>query len=345
MWGLPIMTTASVSNVTPAASSADGLRPVNLRTDLAPLADLLELVFADSMDSSGRAALREMRMMSKIGVGLNLLANVNEMAFGISMGYVYVVDGHVVGNASIYPARQPRGLGDAWIVANVGVHPSYQRRGIATQLVEACQAMIVKRGGVAAVLQVDVRNTSAQRIYERLGFRSERAWNHWRRTGSNRLAINAETNKLIAYRRNSEWREEFQLAQRIRPAEHGGLGWQQPLHPSIFRRGIRQRFSDWMNMRHLERFVIHADSGEIGGSLWVSNLLGYSSVDLTLMVDEPYQGIFDAELLRYAVRRYGRSTLRLDHPMDQTLTNAVLTEQNFKIQRSLMHMRWDIPDR
>jgi hypothetical protein len=51
----------------------NGLRPINLRTDLAPLADLIEIVFASSMDASGKSAIREMRYLSKIGAGLGFL--------------------------------------------------------------------------------------------------------------------------------------------------------------------------------------------------------------------------------------------------------------------------------
>src|SRR5687768_12810389 len=74
-------------------SSVEGLRPVNLRTDLAPLADLIELAFSDSMDGNGRAAVREMRALSRIGPGLNVLAGVNDLTQGISLGYVYMSEG------------------------------------------------------------------------------------------------------------------------------------------------------------------------------------------------------------------------------------------------------------
>ena len=94
------------------AFSRDGVRPVNLRTDLRPLADLIELVFADSMDSSGRSAIREMRYLSSLGYGLKLIARLNELALGISLGFVYVLDGKLVGNVSVYPANYPVGFGD-----------------------------------------------------------------------------------------------------------------------------------------------------------------------------------------------------------------------------------------
>ena len=136
------------------APVADGVRPVNLRSDLRPLADLIELVFADSMDNSGRAAVREMRLLSRIGVGLGLLARMNEMALGISMGFVYVKDGRLAGNVSLYPARYPADLGETWILANVGVHPDYRRGGIADALMQASVDMVRQRGATRLVLQV-----------------------------------------------------------------------------------------------------------------------------------------------------------------------------------------------
>ena len=127
-------------------SEPDGVRPVNLRTDLQPLADLIEMVFADSMDSSGRAAVREMRFLSRMGYGLKLIARLNEMAQGISMGFVYVKDGQLVGNVSVYPASYPAELGETWILANVGVHPDWRRAGIADELMLASLDMIRQAG-------------------------------------------------------------------------------------------------------------------------------------------------------------------------------------------------------
>ena len=87
-----IVTRISVRPITAPTFEQDGVRPVNLRTDLRPLADLIELVFADSMDSSGRSAVREMRYLSQLGYGLKLIARMNELALGISLGFVYIMD-------------------------------------------------------------------------------------------------------------------------------------------------------------------------------------------------------------------------------------------------------------
>jgi ribosomal protein S18 acetylase RimI-like enzyme len=322
----------------------DGLRPVNLRTDLAPLADLIELVFADSMDQGGRAAVREMRYLSRVGVGISLLPGLNDLTHGINMGYVWVADGQLVGNVSIYPTHKP--VPNTWIIANVGVHPDYQRRGIATRLMHASMEAIQARGGVRAVLQVDVDNAPARQLYEKLGFVNERAWILWRRSGGMRLPLVSETpSAFITHRRWGEWRAEYALAQQVRPVEKGGLGWQRPLDISLFRKSLFRQLIDWLNMRSEERLIIRSeDETRILASLWIEGGFLTASTQLTLLVDPEWVGIYDDLLLNLAVRRFGSrsNALLLEHPADETRTSEVLRRYYFRPQREVMHMRWDV---
>jgi ribosomal protein S18 acetylase RimI-like enzyme len=326
------------------ATMDDGLRPVNLRTDLAPLADLIELVFADSMDQGGRAAVREMRYLSRVGAGISLLPGLNDLTHGINMGYVWIADGRLVGNVSIYPTHRP--YRHTWIIANVGVHPDYQRQGIATQLMRASMETIRARGGQHAILQVDVDNTTARHVYERLGFVDERAWILWRRSGSLRApAPLAEPHVHIAHRRRSEWEAEYKLAQRVRPTERGGLGWQRPLDISLFRKPLLRQVLDWMNMRSEERLVIRsADERRILASLWVETGFLTASTQLTLLLDPDWQEPYADVLMNTAVRRFSsRSTaLMMEHPADDAHTSEVLRAYHFRPQREVMHMRWDV---
>jgi ribosomal protein S18 acetylase RimI-like enzyme len=339
----PPVTTLSLPENT--QTGADGLRPVNLRTDLAPLADLIELVFADSMDSSGAAAVREMRQLSRMGVGLGLLPGLNDLLQGISLGFVWVADNRLVGNVSVYPARWPGDHYRTWIIANVGVHPDYQRRGIATRLMQASMEMIRQRGGARAVLQVDADNDGARRIYERLGFITERTWTTWRRSSAARIPppLNEQA-VFLSRRRRGEWQSEYDLARRLRPAERGGLGWQRPLHISFFHKPLWQQLGDLFNMRGMERIVIRsADESRILAALWIENGFLVSSTQLTLLVDPAYQGIYDEVLINHATRRYDtRSALVIEHPSDETITADVLRRYYFRPQREVVHMRWDV---
>jgi ribosomal protein S18 acetylase RimI-like enzyme len=334
---------ASLSLQNNSTHRGDGLRPVNLKTDLAPLADLIELVFADNMDSSGRAALREMRMLSNIGLGLNMLAQMNDLAMGIKLGYVWIEDGKLVGNVSIYPANLPEKTGRHWIIANVGVHPDYQRRGIARQLMHASLDMIRDHGGGSALLQVNYHNEAARNLYKQLGFYDERAWSLWRRSGASRLPLIPEVKGVhITHRQRNEWQAEYALAQKVRPASRGGLGWLRPLHPRYFRHNLGRIIGDIINLRFVERLAVRNadDPRTIDAAMWIEKGFGSSS-RLTMFVEPRFMGLYDEALVSNIVRRYGNEPLVIEHPYDETVTNTILEHYRFYRHRSVYHMRWD----
>lgn len=325
-------------------SAAGAMRPVNIRTDLAALADLIEIVFADSMDSSGRAAVSEMRALSRFGAGLPFLANLDEMTMGLSLGFVWVVDGRIVGNVSVYPANWPAELGSGWLIANVGTHPDFRGRGIARRLMEAALDMIRRRGGDCAVLQVDTENLTARRVYERLGFYYERGWTAWRRTTSARVPAPLRTYDVyITRRQDSEWQAEYALAQLVRPAARGGLGWQRPLHPKYFRPSILRSIGHWLTLRTHERLIIRDphDTRRLLAALWLENSFGAASPQLTLLVHPDYQGLYDDALLNAALRRFAATPLLLEHPADDTAVLPVLEHYRFVARKHYMVMRWN----
>jgi ribosomal protein S18 acetylase RimI-like enzyme len=327
-----------------SAVITDGPRPVNLRTDLGELADLIELVFAANMDQGGRAAVREMRYLSHMGAGISLLPGINDLTHGINMGYVWLVDGKIVGNVSIYPTNRPHK--NTWIVANVGVHPDYRRRGIARRLMQASMDAIQARGGRVAILQVDLSNTGARRLYEQLGFVNERGWVTWRRSSAHRVPLPLDNQHVhITHRRPQEWRAEYALAQQVRPAEAGGLGWQRPLTIDEFRKPWLKQMVSWFNLQSRERLVIRSDDEtRLLAALWIEGGLFAVATQLTLLVAPEYRGVYDAVLLHTACRRLGSNqTLVLEHPEDEQRTADVLRDYQFRPQRQVMHMRWDVP--
>jgi ribosomal protein S18 acetylase RimI-like enzyme len=324
------------------AQEANGLRLVNLRTDLGQLADLIELAFASSMDSNGRAAVREMRTLSR---GFGLLPGIQNLAQGMGLGYVWIENGRLVGNVSTYPADGAGDLKNAWVIVNVAVHPDYQRQGIAGQLMQATMALIRSRGGTAALLQVDADNSTARRLYNRLGFFDERDWTTWRRNGltARPPALESDPSIYITHPRSNEWQAEYKLATKLRPALMGGLGWLRPLHVSQFRKSAWRRVVDWFSLKSEEHLVIRSeDEADILASLWIENNFGSTTTHLTLLVDEDYEGVYDEALLNTVVRRFGGSALSLEHPTDRNITNALLRRYQFSPRREVVHMRWDI---
>ncbi len=339
-----IVTGLSLSQ--PSISEPDGLRPINLRTDLAQLADLIELVFASSMDASGRAAIREMRYLSKMGIGLSVLSSMGEMGGqSHNMGYVWIANGRLVGNVSVYGTGSSPGMEAAWIIANVGVHPDYQRRGIARRLMQASIDMIHHRGGKMAVLQVDEDNDAARALYQSLGFVDERVWTQWYRSEAYHPPPIIEMRDVhIAHRRPNEWQAEYALAQQVRPQQKGGMGWLRPLHPHLFRDRWWRRLLGWLSFSRTERFVIRDDTEQqILASLWVETKIGGSRAQLSLMTAPEYLGVYDKYLLHLAARRFGgRAALLIDHPADEEATSAILRHLHFRPRRTVVNMRLDL---
>ena len=338
------MTGLSTTQLATSSIAVDGLRPVNLRTDLRPLADLIELVFADSMDSSGRSAIREMRYLSHIGYGLHLASRLNELMLGISMGFVYVVDGQLVGNVSVYPSGYPKDMRPAWILANIGVHPAYQRRGIAGELVDAAVGMIAKRRGRQVILQVNRDNDAALRLYERRGFIYERTWRNWQRSGFIKGPAAEDRGFHIARLRPNEWKAEYALAQAARPNSRGGLGWLKPVHESYFRVRPWKRLLNLLSLNHRERLVIRDNaSDQIVASCWLESLVSSSTIRLRLFTSPAIDHHQFAEaLLCHALNRFPRSTIMIEHPGDDSTVSDLLTRYQFKVKRDLWHMRLEL---
>lgn len=329
------------SNFTPLQS---GVRPVNLRSDLRPLADLIETVFADSMDSSGRSAIREMRYLSHLGYGLRLIARLNELALGISMGFVFVERGQLVGNVSVYPANYPKDLGPTWILANVGVHPDYQSRGIAHQLMDASLAMIRRRGAARVILQVSRGNSPALALYERHGFSYERAWQVWRRSAFIRSPAPGAPAFHITRPRRSEWAAEFRLAQAARPNSRGGLGWLKPLHRSAFHTPLWQQTLNLMSLSSIDKLIIRDEAKDaILASCWLESSVGAGHVRARLFADPQIESQpFASALIDNLLARFAHSTIIFEHPADDRDVNDLLKSRQFKVKRDLWHMRLEL---
>ena len=308
------------------------------------MADLIELVFADSMDGSGRSAIREMRYLSHMGYGLNLISHMNDLALGISLGFVYVEDGNLIGNVSVYPASYPRDLGETWILANVAVHPEYQRQGIAKQLVEASMEMIEKRGGRRVILQVNYDNVAAQRLYERYGFIYERAWNWWRRSGFMRSPLARNHDLQIRRLRQREWAAELELARAARPNSRGGLGWLKPVHKSEFCTPLWKRVLNQIALNKTEKLIIRdEETCALLASCWVESAVSFGDIRARLFTAPAIDHRPYAEaLLDNLVTRFERSTIMVEHPRDDDVANDLLHHHQFKIKRELWHMRLDV---
>ncbi|GAB1420670.1 hypothetical protein MASR2M15_07800 [Anaerolineales bacterium] len=313
------------------------IRKVNLRTDLAALADLIELAFANVMDASGRGAIQELRALNAMGLGLVPLARFNGLASGISNGFVWEEDGKIVGNVSLYPAKLRSKQPSTWIVANVATHPAYQRRGIAYELMQHSLRALKQEKIEVATLQVDYKNEGAQKLYARLGFEYESAWKTWRRTYSHTSA--RVTSDLYRARsiKASEWEKEWEVVAQRRPNDKGGIGWMIPTELALIQPPFWKRVMNLLSLSQRQAYVsqrIHSKKFE--SVLWAEKLFGYGYYKLTFfpsIIEEANESV-----LHYALSQHDDASFIIEHPYFDVETNRLLEDYRFKVNREMWHM-------
>ncbi len=321
----------------------NGLRPVNLRTDLAGMAELIELCFGPTMDEGGRAAVREMRMISQSGSLTLLFHGLDRLLGGLEQGFVWIEEGRLVGNVSVSPANYPRSMGTGFVIANVAVHPDFRRRGLALAMMQASLDLIRQRGANFAVLQVDANNDGARRLYQRLGFHEERTFIRWHHSSHARTPQRLLQMPNITLRQPNEWQSELHLAQSVRPNDRGGLSWLRPTHPNYFQPSLLRTLAAWTTGRNEEHWIVRGEGGRgIVGVMHVSMAFG-SADRLELLVDPRYQSQLTDALINFTLRRLEgrRHPVTMEHPADDETATSVLERYAFERRYTLVHMRYN----
>lgn len=143
------------------------LRFVSIRRDLGPIADLLELAFADER-SRAHGSAGGFGLLQGYGPLIAFLSPFSPSLRDCFNGYVWEEKGRIVGNASV---SRLNGAADVWIIGNVGVHPDFRRHGIARQLTARAIEHAREEGARMVVLDVREENTPALTLYASMGFR------------------------------------------------------------------------------------------------------------------------------------------------------------------------------
>ena len=311
-----------------------GIRPINTRTDLPALADLLEAAFAASMETGGRTAIQQMREAGRLGIPW---LSSQGLASGMRRSLVWIENGRLLGNISIYSADLPHRRGRAWILANIAVLPGQRRRGIATQLVAAAVAQLRTNGEHHVVLQVDEENEIARRVYRRVGFREENIVCLWSRSRHIRPPMTMVDAPPVLRRPRSAWRAEYELAARTRAPERGGIGWLRPIEMVDFRAGPKAFVAQIIAGRWRERRVVLGQEGRLKAALWLERKLS-GPIVLTLLHDEAESEAALRALLCWALRYQPYRGVILEHPKDAAISQ-LLGALSFRLTRTVVNMR------
>ncbi len=311
----------------------EGLQPIDLSRHIGGLADLIELCFAADMDAGGRSIIREMRVVSHLGLALPPLNALGLLQYPWLLGYAWVEGGKVVGCVNTQRASDQ---GTTWLIANVAVHPDYRRHGIALKLMRATLDFIRGQGGVTVLLQVDDDNLGAMALYRQLGFAPVTTQTAWARPALTPAPPAPLTSLVLRPRAPAEWPEEMRLAARLRPE---GLLWNQPLRSEDFNPGWLKQLDRWLLAQTEEHWVAEdPHTHQLAGSLIVR--VNYPEGDrLILLVHPDYKGQVEKPLLARGLRRIdGRPWVaRVEHAADDAAASEALREYKFEPGRIL---RW-----
>jgi ribosomal protein S18 acetylase RimI-like enzyme len=166
--------TATTEKTEKKGAACGRMRPFDPAQDMRAVAQLIESAFGDDMDSQGRAALRDLRWMSRLSPLVWWWAQADPSFRETYNGFVWEEAsptrksrGTVVGNANLMPSPGSR---YRWVICNVVVREDYRRQGIARRLMEETIDEARRQGAEEVVLQVYQDNLAALRLYTDLGF-------------------------------------------------------------------------------------------------------------------------------------------------------------------------------
>jgi len=324
-----------VVTISGQSNSAAGPRPINLNRDIPQVIRLLEMVFGKAL--GGRM----------LGGGLDvdnspsLLWRLNPGASKLSLGYVYEMDGRIVGNATVLTTTTRA----RYLIVNVAVHPDFRHLGIARQLMRSVMAMVRARRGREILLQVENDNEAALNLYRSLKFSEIGTVTSWYAPSSRlqEIPVSADARgaPFIRELRRHEWQEAYELDL---TAHHPDLNWPESLPSDAYRKGLLRWFENALSGRRFETWVISDEDGSLVGlaSIW-SEWAGPHKANLRVHPD--WRGQLERPLMAKLIRRLRhlpRREARFDHPDDDDLVTQLLREANFRPRRTLCHMRLDL---
>jgi GNAT superfamily N-acetyltransferase len=245
------------------SAKIDHLRPLNVRRDLASVADLIDLCFAQYMDAEGRAYVRHIRRAAQDFRYLSWTSGAHEHVSVPLHGYVWEEDNRIVGNLTLIPFF----FKGKWLylIANVAVHPDFRRRGIARQLTERALKHIEDHGACEAWLQVRQDNTPAYDLYISLGFQ-ERAWRAtWHSILPPPPAPVLSEPVTVQARQKGDWPEQLKWLEATYPPE---VAWNLSFSAGRLKPSFWQNMMHFFNGGQIEHWAVCLNDELIGVVTW-----------------------------------------------------------------------------
>jgi ribosomal protein S18 acetylase RimI-like enzyme len=307
------------------------LRRLDMRRDLAKVADLVELCFYDTLDPEGKQYLSEMRRAAQNPSFIGWASSLIDETQMPPSGYVWEEDGRLVGNLSLIPISVQGKKG--YMIANVATHPEYRGRGIAMALTAAALKHAREHGTASVWLQVRDDNPSAIHIYEVNEFKERLRRTSWY-SGPDHAELPIPVGVSVSRRQPSHWALQRQWLQRIYPID---LAWHIPFDWNLFRPDVWGKIYRIFTAEFLHHWSVER-KGELKGVLSWSHSTGFTDT-LWLAVPEEMDGDATLALLfkaRKAIRQ--KQPLSLNFPAGMAVD--VLRQTGFYPHQTLIWMEY-----
>lgn len=300
------------------------LRPIDIRQDLAPIADLIELCFKEHLDADGQIYLEQMRKAARNSRYLTWVMN-SKIQMPVS-GYVWEDAGRITGNVSLMPVKKDGNR--VYMIANVAVHPDFRRLGIGRALTEKAIAYCASQKCRAVWLQVRDDNPGAERIYTSLGFVEQTRRATWIVDPAKYTPPNSSGKIYKVNRRKaSDWPQHKTWLDTCYPSL---VRWNLPLQLDVFKPGIKYAFWRFFNDLYVNHWAVRTDNQLTGVLSLTPSHLAEDNLWLALSPDHEAEVI--RTLLPYAITsRVAKRPLSLNYPAgraDSAFLAAGLEKQN-----------------
>lgn len=296
------------------------LRPLDMRCDLSPVADLIEECFADTLDFDGRQYVKHMRRAARHRDSMEWFSQ-SQQKGKVPAGFVWVDDGRVVANLSLIPCtRSLFGFGEkVYLIANVAVRAEYRRKGIAAALTRQAMHVLQTEGENPPWLHVRKENQAAYELYRSLGFSERFRRTTWHSTPheetmSDVMFSGGQSAGVIEIepRRRRDWEEQKTWFERAYPGE---MTWHMRMHSGIFKPGLWAFFYRSLGDIYLRQWRGSKDERILGYAIWQPTT-NYAD-NIWLAVNPQYQDEAVLTLLVHLRERLDITRpLALDYPQD-----------------------------
>ncbi len=313
------------------------IRPFDVRRDLIPVADLMEIGFGDRLSREGKALVRKMRSSAQ---DKRFKRWARRVAGKVSMplsGFVWDDGDDVLGNLSFIPFHSL--WQHHYLIANVTVHPKYQRQGIGYSLVQKAIQDLEGKNLDGIWLQVEDINQGAIDLYARLGFQEITRRTIWELNprSAKKLSPAPKQQTQLKTRPLRDWGLQKKWLEETYPK---AIHWYFPLTLWSLRGGMREALARFLlEYSPIKQWSAINSTGELAGVLtWESTSQHTDRLWLAAPpqhVDTALSAFFPKLLHHEKFRR----TLRLNYPARQAVPN--LEKAGFTHKRTLIWMKWE----